>query len=161
MNPAKCIRANADASPPCTEQCVGCSFMQGTLEMLPLKENQILTLFKNRDFGSIHVQRFFDSEVRRVHVLDSTVCEKPKKNESGVYVVDPFVDVMTDAEIPAAIDMAWKKLQLLWYYGKFDHNDWGVFSPPPPPPHLEGVTAASLNLLAYTREANGYPERKT
>lgn len=40
MTPATCIRANADASPACTEQCRGCSFMQTTLEMLPLKKEE-------------------------------------------------------------------------------------------------------------------------
>lgn len=36
MNKATCVRANAEASPECTEQCRGCSFMQSTLEMMPL-----------------------------------------------------------------------------------------------------------------------------
>ena len=40
MTKAQCVRANADASPACTEQCRGCSFMQGTLEMLPLQMNR-------------------------------------------------------------------------------------------------------------------------
>lgn len=109
---------------------------------------QITSLFNNRDFGTIHIQRFEDSDVRRVHVMSSTVCKWEKADERGVRLIDPFVDVMTDAEIPGAIETAWKKLRLRWHYGTGRFNAWGVFICEPPPADLAGVTAESLDLIA-------------
>lgn len=106
-------------------------------------------LLASHDFGTIMIQRFDDSDVRRVHVMSSNVCNKKKANEHGVPYVDPFVDVLTDEEIPAAIELGWKKLQLLWHYGATCRmNAWGLVFTDPVPEHLSGVTTDSLNIFA-------------
>lgn len=106
-------------------------------------------LVMNHDFGAFMIQRFDDSDIRRVHVMSSMVCDKQKVSSEGVAYVDPFVDCLSDEEIPAAIEMAWKKLQLLWHYGTTGRrNAWGLFFSDPVPEHLVGVTTDSLNIFA-------------
>ena len=96
-----------------------------------------MQMIKNHDFGTIHIQRFKDSNMIRVHVMKSVACPVELLNEEGTSVTDPFMDVSSDDDIPQAIVELWRELRRRLYYGRTGRrNAHGLFFHDPLPDEL-------------------------
>ena len=96
-----------------------------------------MEMIRNHDFGTIHIQRFFDADFIRVHVMKSTACDIPLLDEHGTAVLDPSMDVLTDEEVPNTIGELWLELQRRLHYGRTGRrNEYGLFFHDPLPFHL-------------------------